>query len=411
VSELLTAVVRLSAATPDPDALLDGAARLLLDRVDWVLADRLDDPDLVTRIAAYDAQGPMTVSYGGWVVTRRSTARTIGLLSVLRATPGKLLRLDRAALEAAAAGEGHAAVQAATALQLGVQELALVGLVARDSLVGVLTLGTATAFTDALLAEVADAALLLGLALDAARLLAVQRAVATAMQTSLLPALPAVPGLLLAARYSPATAGLEVGGDWFDAFPTPAGLVVVVGDASGHDVAAAARMADLRNILRAHAVDRPEPPSALVTRLERTVDVLGLEGTATCVVGRLQAADDGAWELTWTSAGHLPPVLVHRGRAALVTTPPDLLLGVDTAAERTDHVLRLEPGDRLLLFTDGLVEVRDEPLAERLELLRRTVEGNVGGHPDELADALLEAAGTGGGDDVALLVVEVPTTG
>jgi hypothetical protein len=409
VSELLTEVVRLSAATPDPDALLDGVARLLLGRADWVLADRLDDPDLVTRVAGYDARGPMTVAYSGEVMTRRSAARTIGLLSVLRATPGRLLRLDRATLEAAAAaGPSHAAVQAAAALELGVQELLLVGLVARDALVGVLTLGTSTAFPEGTAAELADVALQVGLALDAARLLAVQRAVATAMQTSLLPALPAVPGLRLAARYSPATAGLEVGGDWFDAFPTPAGLVVVIGDASGHDVSAAARMADLRNILRAYAVDRPEPPSALVTRLERTVDILGLEGTATCLVGRLQVSDGGAWDLTWTSAGHLPPVLIHEGRATLVTTSPDLMLGVDPGAERTDHVLRLQPGDLLLLFTDGLVEVRDVPLAERLELLRRTVEEHAGNHPDQLADALLAATGTGAADDVAMLVVEVP---
>jgi serine phosphatase RsbU (regulator of sigma subunit) len=101
-------------------------------------------------------------------------------------------------------------------------------------------------------------------------------------------------------------------------------------------------------------------------------------------------------------------VLIHEGRATLVTTSPDLMLGVDPGAERTDHVLRLAPGDLLLLFTDGLVEVRDVPLAERLELLRRTVEEHAGNHPDQLADALLAATGTGAADDVAMLVVEVP---
>lgn len=407
--DLLTEVVRATASAPDSDALLDRVARLLTGRATWVLADRLDDPDLVTRVAAYDADGPLVLPGGmGGASSRRSAAGSVGLLPLLRAAPQKVLRLDAAALAATArATEPHRALQASMALSLGARELLLLGVVARDRVVGVLTLGTRSGFRDEDLAELRDVASHVGLALDAARLLAVQHEVATAMQTSLLPPVPAVPGLRLAARYSPAARGLDVGGDWYDAFPTDAGLVVVVGDATGHDVSAAARMADLRNLLRAYAVDRDEPPSALVSRLERAADRLRLDSGATCVVGRLSRTAGAAWQLVWTSAGHLPPVLLHRGRATLLETPADLMLGVDAVTERTDHQQRLEPGDVLLLYSDGLVELRGCSLELRLQLLRTTVEEHAGLTPDALAELLLEVLGMQPTDDVALLVLEV----
>jgi hypothetical protein len=409
MSDLLAAVVRATASASDSSALLDRVAQLLTSRADWVVADRLDEPDLITRVAAYDAHGTLTLPDGmGPAPARRSSAGSVGLLPSLIASPRRVLRLDQAALvELTRTVEPHRALQASLALSAGTRELLLLGLVARDAVVGVLTLGSRTGFRDDEIPELADLALHVGLALDAARLLAVQRTVATTMQTSLLPPLPALPGLRLAARYSPAARGLDVGGDWYDAFRTSAGLVVVIGDASGHDVAAAARMADLRNLLRAYAVDRVEPPSALVSRLEHATDVLQLDGAATCVVGRLTPVAGAGWRLVWTNAGHPPPVLVHAGRAELLETPADLMLGVDPAAERTDHERVLVPGDLLLLYSDGLVEVRGALLEERLELLRRTVEQRAGAQPDPLAEHLLSTLARGATDDVALLILQV----
>jgi len=411
VTDLLADVVRATASAPDSTTVLDRAARLLTRRADWVIADRLDDPDLITRVAAYDGSGPVALPDGmGSASSRRSSAGSVGLLPVVVGAAASYLHLGPADLKALAASpEPHRAQQAAMALALGAREVLLLALVARDVVVGVLTLGRRSSFSEGEVTELTDVALHLALALDAARLLAVQRAVATAMQTSLLPPVPpvpAVPGLRLAARYTPAEQGLDVGGDWYDAFATSAGLVVVVGDVSGHDVSAAARMAALRHVLRAHAVDRDEPPSAVVARLERTADRLGLEATGTCVLGRLHPLGD-AWQLTWTNAGHLPPVLIRAGEAWLLETPPDLMLGVDSAAVRREHVQVLHPGDLLLLYTDGLVEVRGTSLDQRLELLRRTAVEHAGAHPDSFADALLVALAAGGGDDVALLVIEV----
>ena len=404
--ELLTQVVRATAGAGDVDTVLDRVAQLLLARADWVIADRLDDPDLVSRVATYDRQGliPPPRSSGR---QRRSSAASVGLIPAVEQAPHRILRLDRAALERlAGSSDERVAAQVALALGMGVQDLLVVGVAARDVLVAVLSLGSATGFDDDDVRELADVALHVGTALDAARLLTVQREVATAMQTSLLPPLPSVPGLRLAARYVPAAQGIDVGGDWYDAFVAPAGVVVVVGDASGHDVAAAARMADLRNLLRGHAVDRQDAPADLVTRLERTAQVLGLDATATCVVGILTQQASG-WHLVWTSAGHLPPVHVHAGQAALLETPADLMLGVDPQTERHDHVRLLAPGDLVLLYSDGLVERRDATLGQRLELLRATVQEYAGEPPDELAEVLLRRLAEGSTDDMALLVLQV----
>jgi phosphoserine phosphatase RsbU/P len=409
VSDLLGEVVRSTAGAADTGELLHTAARLLTSCADWVIADRLDDPDLVVRVAAYGASGPLPLpETPGPEAVRRSGAASVGLLPLVREAPHRLLRLRANELHALAAGEEpHAARQASTALALGAADLLVVGLVARDTVVGVLILGSRSPFQQAVVDEICDVALHLGLALDAARLLAGQRAIATALQTSLLPPLPAVPGLRLAARYHPAAQGLTVGGDWYDAFRLGSELVAVIGDASGHDVGAAARMSDLRNLLRAYAVVDGHAPSAVMARMDRTADTLGLESTATCLLARLEPTQDAAWRIRWTNAGHLPPIHLHAGRAELVETLPDLMLGVDPSTRRSDHERSLVPGDVLLLYTDGLVEVRGSSLDARIEQLRCTVERHAAGGPDQLVDVLLAAMGAGATDDIALLALEV----
>ena len=407
--DLLGHVVRTTAGALDAEQLLDRVARMLTGWADWVIADRLDEPDLVVRVAAYGRSGPLALPGGlGRVAARRSAAGAVGILPALANAPHRLLRLSEDQLQALArADEPHIALQAAAALSLGARDLLLVGLVARDTVVGVLTLGSESGFSDQDVSELADVAVHLGVALDATRLLAGQRALATALQTSLLPALPAVSDLRLAARYQPAARGLTVGGDWYDAFLTGSGLVVVIGDASGHDVAAAVRMSDLRNLLRAHAVDHDEPPSAVVSRLDRTAATLQLEATATCVMGRLRRTGGCAWRLAWTSAGHLPLIHLRAGRAELVETAPDLMLGVDPLTTRADHERELVPGDMLLLYTDGLIELPGDSLDARLELLCRTVQEHAGANPDELLENLLATFGTGATDDIALLAIQV----
>ncbi|MEO7745628.1 MAG: PP2C family protein-serine/threonine phosphatase [Actinomycetota bacterium] len=407
--DLLTDVVRATASATDSATILDRSARVLLAVADWVIADRLDDPDLVVRVAAYDADGALTLPAAmGSGSPRRSSAGSQGLLPSLLRSPDATVHLRAPQLAAmAASGDPHRAAQAAMALSYGANEVLLIRLAARDLAVGVLSLGTRTTFGADDVTALADVAAHLGVALEAARLLEVQRAVATALQTSLLPPVPSVAGVRLAARYSPATRGLDVGGDWYDAFEVDGDLVVVIGDVSGHDVSAAARMAALRHTVRAHAVDRAEPPAAVVARLERTSATLALDATGTCVVARLHPDADGSWQLRWTNAGHPPPLLVRDGQAEFLETEIDLMLGVDPTSPRHDHERRLVPGDVLVLYTDGLVEVRGASLDDGLELLSQVAAGHAAKHPDALADVLLSRLGSGGADDVALLVLEV----
>ncbi len=407
MADLLVRAVRAIAVPGEADVLLARVARTLVREVDWVLADRLDEPDLVTRVVAIGRDGPLEMPEElGQPSSRRSSAGSIGILPALLGTAGHVLRLGEAELEAVVAnGDPHAARQAAAALSGGARDLVLVGLVARGVPLGVLTLGSAQPLPTELLDQLPDVAAAVAPALDAARLLTLQNAVARTMQESLLPPLPAVPGLLLAARYVPAARGLDVGGDWYDAFPTAAGLAVAIGDVAGHDLAAAARMADLRNLLRAHAVDGELSPDALLQRLASTAAVLGLEGTATVTVGRLQQQADG-WLLRWCNAGHPPPLVLSDGTARWLEPAPDLMLGVDVGARRTTHELLLRRGDTLVLFTDGLVERRGSALGARLEELRAAVEAHAG-MPDALAEHLLTAFAEATADDVALLVLRV----
>lgn len=415
--DLLTSALRAVAGAPDAAQLLSGLAGVVVPAAaDWCLGDVLAPPDLVTRVVALGLEGPLPVPGGAdGRPARRSSAHSAGLLRALADAPGRRLRLTAADLQALTAHpDPRTAAQAGLALRLGTQEVLVLGLVDRDELLGVLTLGrTASGFRDEDVTALADVALLTGAALDGVRLRALQRGVSTALQTSLLPQLPAVPGLTLAARFVPADAGLAVGGDWYDAFVLPAGEVaVVVGDATGHDVQAATRMAELRTLLRGVAVDREQGPAATLSRVDHVAAHLAPELSGTCVYAQLGTTAPGAGRqaggrlLRWSSAGHLPPVLLRDGRAELLDTTPDLMLGVRTGTTRADHARALREGDLLVLYTDGLVEDRETGLDERLVVLAREVERLGADDPEALVEGLVAALARGE-DDVAVLAVRV----
>ncbi len=196
---------------------------------------------------------------------------------------------------------------------------------------GALTLGraeTAGDFTPADLPLLEDIARRAGLALDNARLYQRQRKVAETMQNHLLPQMPVVPGLQMTVRYLPAPDASQVGGDWYDAFTLPdAATALAIGDVVGHDLEAAAGMAQLRNMLRAYAWSQQDPPSRIVTRLDEAITPITDVGMATLIFARLTGTDDGRWELSWTNAGHLPPLLVTRdGLAHFLTDGHGILL-------------------------------------------------------------------------------------
>ncbi|MGW0136866.1 PP2C family protein-serine/threonine phosphatase [Streptomyces sp. NPDC003299] len=193
-------------------------------------------------------------------------------------------------------------------------------------------------------------------AIDNARRFEHNRDIAETLQRALLTELPVTPGLRLAARYLPATYGLNIGGDWYDAFLQPDGaLITVVGDVTGHGLHAAVMMSQLRTALRAYAVDGSSP-GRLLTRLHRFLHHLQPDLYATAVIARFHPAEAS---LTWAAAGHPPPVLRGPdGRVRTLDDKPGAMLGIPLEQEIADHTVPLEPGSTLALYTDGLVERR-----------------------------------------------------
>ncbi|MFE9775235.1 PP2C family protein-serine/threonine phosphatase [Streptomyces sp. NPDC005931] len=195
-----------------------------------------------------------------------------------------------------------------------------------------------------------------GIAIDNARRFEHNRDIAETLQRALLTDLPAIGGLSLAARYLPATHGLNIGGDWYDAFRQPdGGLITVVGDVTGHGLHAAVMMSQLRTALRAYAVDGGSP-GLLLTRLHNFLHHLQPDLYATAVIARFHPDEP---TLTWAAAGHPPPVLrLPDGRVRILDAKPGAMLGIPLKQRIADHTERLAPGATLALYTDGLVERR-----------------------------------------------------
>jgi len=238
---------------------------------------------------------------------------------------------------------------------------------------------------------------------------AAHRSAADLLQQSLLPArMPSVDGVQLAGRSLPGELGQHVGGDWYDVFNLPTGeLGLVVGDVVGHDLAAATAMGQLRNALRAYALD-DFSPARVLTRLNRAADLLDVVELATCIYAIL---DPRTLTVRWSSAGHFPPLVADEaGTADLAAVDPGPPLGALPDPTYFDSVLQLSSGDALVLYTDGLVERRGEAIDAGLEHLA-AIRG-----PHDSAEAmcdLLVSSLLGDrprGDDVTLLVVQTAAT-
>ncbi|MGW9032729.1 SpoIIE family protein phosphatase, partial [Streptomyces sp. NPDC055722] len=247
----------------------------------------------------------------------------------------------------------------------------------RAATFGALTLARASAsppFNEADRALADEVARRISLGLDNTRLHAAQADIAAALQRALLTDLPDVSGIELAAHYQPAQHAAEVGGDWYDAFLLDDGdLAMVIGDVTGHDIQAASRMSELRNMLRALAVDRPEEsPGQILRRLDTAQARLTLADSATAILARLHRTAGGAWQASWSVAGHPPPLLItDDGNASYLAGGHAMLLGLRPNLERPTTRTPLPDGATLLLYTDGLVESRTRSLDDGMTRLRQ----------------------------------------
>ncbi|GAA2211999.1 hypothetical protein GCM10009850_074610 [Nonomuraea monospora] len=236
--------------------------------------------------------------------------------------------------------------------------------------------------------------------------------IALALQYSLLAEPPRLPGLRIVARYRASPAAAEVGGDWYDSFVLPDGVpALVIGDVSGHDLNAAVAMSQLRNMLRALAMDRREPPGDILARLNVAMGSLSGEVTATCVYARVEGFD-GGYRLNYATAGHPPALLVTQdGRSRFLEDAVSPLLGFPHEEARPSKTEPLPPGSTVLLYTDGLVERPGEHLDLGLQRLRRLAEQLADEPVDKFCDQLLSAMPITGLDDIAVMALRLPVQG
>ena len=234
--------------------------------------------------------------------------------------------------------------------------------------------------------------------------LAREREAVVMLQAAILPRkLPILPGADVAAEYVAASEHARVGGDWFDVFALPDGTVAVsVGDVAGNGIEAAQIMVQVRSAGRVAALAGQDAGGVLESQNALMI-AAGLGPFATALFAVYHPATGG---LSWASAGHLPPVVVSGGRASLLTTDPGPALGVlDEPVYRLATSV-LGPGDRLVLYTDGLVERRGESIVQGIERLRRLVPltGTAGAACRDLLDLLEVSAGST--DDICVLTLD-----
>ncbi len=414
---VLAQVTQAVSSTLDSQQTIDRLSRLVVPFLaDWCTVHVADEAGRVHQAAAQHRDPAAAAHLEQFAAAQAVVVDPYAPTRVVLRTEEPVLLDDEPEGPAAALSRGieHADVPGLCE-RLGCASALVVPLRSRDGAVGVLTLGRGAdrpAFGEVEVHDALDLGRRAGLALHHAQMYRRQQHYAESLQRSLLTRLPEPDHLHVVARYVPAAKEAQVGGDWYDAFLQPDGAtMLVVGDVTGHDIAAAAMMGQLRNLVRGTAYDRDEAPAAVLARVDRALRGLQVDTLATVVLARIEQTEsdrqEGLRRLRWTNAGHLPPVLLRAGgRVELLERPADLLLGFDPDSPRVDHEVVLQPDDTVLLYTDGLVERRDSPLEHGIARLRQSL-GAVGQLPlDRLCDELVQRlVPDDAEDDIALVAV------
>ncbi len=422
LNERLTLVAEITdvlGQTLETDEALARLGRLLVPRLaDWAAVDLRTGSGEIHRVAVTGPVGRDAGLEGGRErLPETGEADPSPLVRVLNGGHPVLQNERDEAESAEPPGSPLAALHRDFLRTVRATSALTVPLGARQRITGALTLvrtDPAHPFDAENLEVVSDIGRRVGLVIDNARRFGRQRAVAEAMQRNLLAPLPQPGRLRLAARYQPAPAGSQVGGDWYDAFERKDGtLALVIGDVVGHDLTAAAGMAQLHGILRSLAWDHSGPPGAVVDRLDDAMPAITTVPMATLVLALLEGSPHtGPWSLRWTSAGHPPPLLLTRdGQARYLEAGQGLLLGTPPGTGgggRPDAAQPLPPGSTLILYTDGLIEIPGSDLDTGLARLRRHALALADAPLDTLCDHLLARMPPGSTDDVALLALRLP---
>jgi PAS domain S-box-containing protein len=298
----------------------------------------------------------------------------------------------------------------------GIVSLAAAPMAVEGRLHGVLHVGTTkkrrfTSADEGLLQLIADRA---ALAVQHARLYEREHGIVETLQRALLPTrLPQLPGVQVAARYLPGGLGadVDVGGDWYDVFPLDNGRIgVAIGDVAGHGLRAAALMGQLRNSLRAYAIEG-HPPAVVVDRLNRLVRDLE-QGWMATLLYLVLSPDDS--EIRFANAGHMPALALEMGDARFIDVDRGPPLGVGADDEYVEVIEPMQPGTTLVIFTDGLVEQPGVSPDVALARLAKNALATAADDPDALCEHLVKSQ-LGEGqprDDVAFVAIHtVPLSG
>ncbi|MFH9422928.1 SpoIIE family protein phosphatase [Streptomyces sp. NPDC017529] len=406
---LLADIGESLSSTPNLEEGLQRVCTILTQRLaDWCVVDLLNDCDQLERMCV-GHRSPTALP---------AEAHAGGLPPVTGAARGPLARVLRGAgplllTERPPPSQVNSPLDAHYVdlfERVGANSAVVAPLRTRGPVFGALTLartGKERAFTEEALPLIGDLVRSLSLGVEHARLYQETRQIAERLQRSLLPVLPDVGHLQMAARCAPSSTTAQIGGDWYDSFLVPNGrTAVVIGDVAGHDLEAAVAMSQLRSMLRGIAIDRQEPPEEVLRRLDVASHTLSQEATATCIYALVTGPDSGPWELKHSSAGHLPPLLTTKeGGTRYLEGGAGLLLGMEPEMPRPGAANPFPAHSTVLLYTDGLIERRDESLDHAMDRLRRHTAALAREPLDVFCDELLIGLGADSADDIAILAV------
>ena len=418
--------VELSSAL-DGEETLDRLAQLTVPTLaDWCIVTLIDDQQSAgsrrgLRHAGMWHSDPAMRAVTEEYARHRLAALTDDSITMTALATGQTQLLSSGATAAALPMVAPGPVRELVA-QLAPEAAAVIPLPGRSGIVGLLTIANGAdrgPFTPEDLTTLRHVAARAGLVLDNARLYRQQRGLAEGLQRSLLTPPPEPDHAQVVVRYAPAAQAAQVGGDWYDAFLQPGGAtVLVIGDVIGHDTQAAAAMGQMRTIVRTIGAEDTYGPAEILRRADAVIETLMVGTAATVAVARLEQTPGerarGVTRVRWSNAGHPPPFVINPDGSAYPLTGlrADLLIGVQPTTRRREHEIVLDRGSVVILYTDGLVERRDQDLDAGLQRLQDTLEelawGGITMDLDELCDQLLaRMLPDQADDDVALVAVRL----
>ncbi|AHY45611.1 PAS domain S-box protein [Rubrobacter radiotolerans] len=397
------------------ERLADTARVCVPDLADFCLVDVLNENGTVSQVAAAHADPTKQE-----LLDRLHRHRSLGdddsgiVLRVLESGRSEHFRkVSKDDLRDLASSEASREILN----ELGVVSLLSVPLLARGRTLGALTLVSSDrerVYDDEDLSLAESLAYRCALAVDNARLNHERNRIARTLQNSLLPRIPEVENLEVGVVYISAARGSMIGGDFYDLIPTEDDtLVALVGDVCGKGPSAAAVTALARYTIQAVALREDSPANALnslnAAMLRQAEDVK----FCTVACARFKGTENGAFELSVARGGHPAPLLLRASGEVERVSPQGRIIGIFDDPQLVEEHLRLEPGDALILYTDGIIEAKNaagELLGE--EYLVDLLEGSTGLHAEDISEKLrrrtLDFSGGAAQDDVAVLVLKVP---